>query len=220
MIIAIDGSSASGKGTLSANLMKYYDAAYLDTGALYRAVGLMLLERGDSPDDAEMALEAALMLSSQEMLSLQKNPDLRTQEVASAASKVSVIPAVRRALFDFQRDFALHPVKEDGTPVKVAILDGRDIGTVVCPDADIKLFLTASAEVRAKRRLKDLQLKGISAIYETVLSEIRERDERDAKRAIAPSKPAEDALVLDTSDMKSGEVLEKVLAYIKEKTNK
>ena len=106
---------------------------------------------------------------------------------------------------------------EDGTPAKGAILDGRDIGTVVCPDAEIKLFLTASAEVRAKRRLKDLQLKGISAIYETVLSEIRERDERDAKRAIAPSRPAEDALVLDTSDMKSDEVLEKVLAYIKEK---
>ena len=217
MIIAIDGSSASGKGTLAANLMKFFDAAYLDTGALYRAVGLTLLRRGDSPEDAEMALEAALMLSSDSILSLQKNPDIRTPEVASAASKISAVPAVRQALFDFQRDFAMHPVKEDGKPAKVAILDGRDIGTVVCPEAEIKLFLTASAEVRAKRRLKDLQLKGISAIYDVVLSEIKERDARDAQRAVAPTKPAEDAFILDTSDLNASEVLERVLEYIRGK---
>ena len=217
MIIAIDGTSAAGKGTLAKRLQDFFDFAYLDTGALYRAVGKKVLDSKSNPEDAVIATKIAESLSPEVMLSLQKDPSIRTEVCGAAASKVSAIPSVRQALFDFQRNFALHPVFEDGTPAKGAILDGRDIGTVVCPDAKIKLFLIASAEIRAKRRLKELQEKGICAIFEDVLADVKKRDERDSNRAIAPLKPADDAFILDTSDLTIDSVFEQVIDFIKSK---
>ncbi|MBP5534541.1 MAG: (d)CMP kinase [Alphaproteobacteria bacterium] len=219
MIIAIDGTSAAGKGTLARRLQEFFDYAYLDTGALYRAVGKRVLDRGQDPSDESAAKQAAYELAPEMMLQLQNDPSIRTEVCGSAASKVSAIPAVRQALFDFQRNFALHPVKEDGTPAKGAILDGRDIGTVVCPDAQVKLFLSASAEVRAKRRLKELQEKGICVIYEDVLNDVKKRDERDSSRATAPLKPAEDALILDTSDLTVDDVFARAIEFINQKAN-
>lgn len=217
MIIAIDGSAAAGKGTLAQKLIKQFGYAYLDTGALYRSVGLKLYEQKLDPTDVKAAQTAALDLKADEMLHLQTNPAIRTEEIGAYASKVSAIPEVRQALFDFQRRFAFHPVNTDGTPAPGAVLDGRDIGTVVCPEAEIKLFLKASPEVRALRRLKELQAKGICAIYDTILSDIKERDERDSKRAVAPLKPASDALVLDTSEMSPDDVFAAVIDFIKGK---
>ena len=217
MIIAIDGTSAAGKGTLAKKLKDYFNYAYLDTGALYRAVGKSVLDMGQDPSDENIAVQAAKNLKPEEILTLQENPAIRTQECGQAASKVSAIGGVRQALFDFQRRFALSPVKTDGTKAEGAILDGRDIGTVVCPDAQIKLFLVASPEVRAKRRQKELQEKGICAIFEDVLAEVKARDERDSNRAVAPLKPAQDAFVLDTSDLTVDEVFNKVLDFIKTK---
>ncbi len=214
MIIAIDGSAAAGKGTLAQNLAKYFGYAYLDTGALYRSVGLKLYEQNQDPTDVALAEKAALELKPDEMALLQANPAIRTENIGTYASKVSAIPQVRQALLDFQRRFASNPVKSDGTPASGAILDGRDIGTVVCPDAEIKLFLKANPEIRAQRRLKELQAKGICAIYDTILSDIKERDERDSKRAVAPLKPAKDALVLDTSDMNPDDVFATVIDFI------
>jgi len=219
MIIAIDGTSAAGKGTLAKRLQEFFDFAYLDTGALYRAVGKRMLDIGADPSDAQKAIEVAQNLDSQNMLDLQNDPAIRTQECGQAASKVSAIDGVRQALFDFQRRFALSPVKQDGTPAKGAILDGRDIGTVICPEAEIKLFLVASAEVRAKRRQKELQEKGICAIFEDVLAEVKARDERDSTRATAPLKPAQDAFVLDTSDLTADEVFANVLDFIQTKVS-
>jgi len=217
MIIAIDGTSAAGKGTLAKRLQEFFDYAYLDTGALYRAVGKCVLDLGQDPCDEVAATQAAHKLSPEEMLQLQNDSSIRNEICGAAASKVSAIPSVRQALFDFQRNFALHPVKEDGTPAKGAILDGRDIGTVVCPDAQVKLFLSASAEVRAKRRQKELQEKGICVIYEDVLNDVKKRDERDSSRATAPLKPAEDALILDTSDMTIDDVFAHAIEFIQTK---
>ena len=214
MIVAIDGTSAAGKGTLAANLVKRFDFAYLDTGALFRAVGQILLKAGENPEDKEKAVQAAESLSPENILSLQKDPSIRTEECGSAASKVAAIPEVRQILLTFQRRFALNPVKEDGTPAAGAVLDGRDIGTVVCPDAQMKVFLSASAEVRAQRRLKELQLRGLCVIYEDILSEIQARDKRDSERKTAPLKPATDALIIDTSDMTADEVYARVVRYM------
>ena len=220
MIIAIDGTSASGKGTLAQRLRDYFGYAHLDTGALYRAVAKRMLDAGFSPDNAQEAQKVAGALKSEEMLRLQKDPSIRTEVCGQAASKVSAIPEVRKALFDFQRRFALSPKNPDGTPAKGAILDGRDIGTVVCPEAEIKLFLMASPEIRAKRREKELQEKGICVIFDQLLKEVKERDERDSKRAVAPLKPADDAFVLDTSSLTADEVFNTALNYIKSKENK
>lgn len=217
MIIAIDGTSAAGKGTLAKSLQAFFKYAYLDTGALYRAVGKKILDMGEDPANESIAEKVAQELSPETMLSLQNDSSIRTEECGSAASKVSAIPAVRKALFDFQRNFALNPVFEDGTPANGAILDGRDIGTVVCPEAEIKLFLIASPEIRAKRRLKELQEKGICAIYEDVLNDVKKRDERDSNRAIAPLKPADDAFILDTSDLAIDSVFTQVIDFINTK---
>ena len=180
--IAIDGPAAAGKGTISKAVAKHFDVAHLDTGLLYRAVGARVLA-GDDP------LEAAKSLMSEDL----ENPDLRTADVAQAASKVAVIPDVRAALLDFQRAFA----RRAGG----AVLDGRDIGTVICPQAEAKLFVTASAEVRAQRRFQELTERGSDTDYETVLEDVRARDARDSSRATAPLKPAEDAILIDTSDL-------------------
>ncbi|MFD2173190.1 (d)CMP kinase [Rhodobacter lacus] len=172
--VAIDGPAAAGKGTISRAVAERFGFAHLDTGALYRAVGM----KGGDP------VEAARALSPEDLA----RDDLRTMEAGQAASKVAVIPEVRQALLDYQRDFA----RRAGG----AVLDGRDIGTVICPDAEVKLFVTASAEVRAHRRW--LEVGGEEA---QVLAEVRARDERDMTRADAPLKPAADAVLIDTSGM-------------------
>ena len=189
MIIAIDGPAAAGKGTLARRLAEHYGLRFLDTGALYRAVALALLQAGESPEDEEAALAAARGLD----LGLMEHPELRTLKVGEAASRVAAMPAVRAALVDYQRAFAATPPG--------AVLDGRDIGTVICPDADVKLFVTASPEVRARRRWRELLAAGRDKSYEEVLAQVRERDERDMKRAEAPLRPARDAHLLDTSEL-------------------
>ncbi|UTW51928.1 (d)CMP kinase [bacterium SCSIO 12827] len=207
MIIAIDGPAAAGKGTLARRIARDLGFAYLDTGLLYRATGKRVLEAGADPEDAEAAEAEALALAPRDL----ERPDLRTDAVAQAASKVSAVPGVRAALLAFQRTFAAHPPEG----AKGAVLDGRDIGTVVCPDADVKLFVTASDEVRARRRFKELQESDPDVIYARVLEEMRERDARDRSRAVAPLEPAEDAILLDTSDLNADEVFAKALDIIK-----
>jgi cytidylate kinase len=185
MIIAVDGPAAAGKGTIARALAKHYGYHFLDTGSLYRMVGLAALKAGGEPITPETAIGAARSLDPKAFT----DAELRSETVGAAASIVAVIPDVRAALLDFQRGFA---AKQPG-----AVLDGRDIGTVVCPDADAKLFITASAKVRARRRQAELG----AADYAAILAEIRARDERDSQRATAPLVAAADAVVLDTSDM-------------------
>lgn len=180
--IAIDGPAAAGKGTISKAIAAHFGFAHLDTGLLYRAVGARTLD-GTDPIDAAKALTAEDLAAE----------NLRTPEVAQAASRVAVIAEVRAALIDFQRAFA---GRAGG-----AVLDGRDIGTVICPEADAKLFVTASAEVRAERRYLELVGKGHETTRDAVLADVKERDARDAERAEAPMKPAEDAVLIDTSDL-------------------
>lgn len=187
--IAIDGPAASGKGTLARRLADYYHLAYLDTGLTYRAVAHALLSRGWPLDDEAKAVEAARLV---DLASLDRET-LSAHAVADGASRVAVYPAVRRVLVDKQRAFAR---RAEG-----AVLDGRDIGTVVCPDAAVKLYVTASAEVRAGRRLRDIEGRGGKADLAEILSDIRRRDERDMGRADSPLRPAPDAHLLDTTEM-------------------
>ena len=186
--VAIDGPAAAGKGTISRAVARHFGFAHLDTGLLYRAVGRAVLD-GSGPISAARDLEPAAL----------ENPLLRTPEVADAASRVAVIPEVRAALLDFQRAFA---ARAGG-----AVLDGRDIGTVICPGAEVKIFVTASAEVRAQRRLDELLGRGIAADYAQVLAEVRARDDRDSSRSAAPLRPAADAVVLDTTDLSIDEAV-------------
>lgn len=185
MIIAVDGPAAAGKGTIARALARHFGFHFLDTGSLYRMVGLSLIRRGKDPSDTAAAIAAAKALNPAKF----DDAALRTEEVGAAASIVAVIPEVRAALLDFQRSFAK---QKPG-----AVLDGRDIGTVVCPEADVKLFVTASPEVRARRRQMELG----TASYEEVLADIRARDRRDSGRATAPLAAAADAVILDTSAM-------------------
>lgn len=189
-VIAIDGPAASGKGTLGRRLADHYGLAYLDTGRLYRAVAAAVLAAGADPCDAVAAERAARALAPTAL----ENPDLRSEAVGNAASSVAAIPAVREALLDFQRDFAASPPKG----FHGAVLDGRDIGTVVCPDADLKLFVTASPEVRAGRRYRELRDHDETANEETVLADLHRRDRQDAERAVAPLAAAADAIAIDT----------------------
>ena len=210
MIVAIDGPAAAGKGTLARRLAEHLDLAYLDTGLLYRAVGYQLLEAGSDPENAAEAEAAARALDPGHF----ENPALRSDDVANAASKVSAIPGVRAALLAFQRSFAATPPGgENGV-----VLDGRDIGTVVCPEADAKLFVTASVEVRAERRLKELRERGEEAIHARVLQDMKERDARDSGRDVSPLVPAGDAFVLDTSDLDADAVFAAALDYIQQQT--
>ena len=206
MIIAIDGPAAAGKGTLARRLALHLNLAYLDTGLIYRAVAKRVLIAGADPEDA-VAAEAEARAMQPVALQLE---GLRTDEVAQAASVVSAVPGVRAALLEFQRDFAISP--PDGKAG--AVLDGRDIGTVVCPWATLKLFVTASTEIRAKRRVKELQDRGLGAIYARVLEDMRERDARDSERAVSPLQPAEDARTLDTSDLDANQVFQAALNLI------
>ncbi|MCE9650063.1 MAG: (d)CMP kinase [Parvibaculum sp.] len=192
-VVAIDGPAASGKGTLARKLAAHYGFAYLDTGSLYRAVGVGAIAMGKSPADEAAALEAALSLD----VSRIDEKAIRTREAGEAASLVAVMPAVRAAILRFQRDFATKP--PGGKPGSV--LDGRDIGTVVCPDADVKIFVTASPEIRAHRRWLELKGSGSTVSETQVLEDTRERDRRDSERAASPMKPAHDAHLLDTTDL-------------------
>ncbi|TXH37508.1 MAG: (d)CMP kinase [Rhodospirillaceae bacterium] len=211
LIIALDGPAAAGKGTLARRLAGHYRLAYLDTGALYRAVGVAVLRQGLDPAQESAAVAAAETLSP----ALLVDPEIRTEAGGQAASKVAAIPAVRAALLDWQRRFATRPpAGADGQAAAGAILDGRDIGTVVCPDASVKLFITASMEARAQRRFKELQEKGAGAIYARVLQDMQERDARDQERAVAPLTAAPDALVIDTSAMTADQVFDQAIAYI------
>ncbi|UKJ74299.1 (d)CMP kinase [Azospirillum brasilense] len=212
LVIAIDGPAAAGKGTLSKRIAQAYGFAHLDTGALYRAVGVGVLRAGGDPADAEAAAQAARALRPED--GILNDPALRNDEAAQAASKVAVVPAVRAALLDFQRRFAAAP--PGGAPG--AVLDGRDVGTVVCPNADAKLFVTASVEVRAERRLKELRERGIPAIPSDVLEDMKARDARDSQRTVAPLLPAADAFVLDTSALDADQAFAAATAFIGTKT--
>ncbi|MDE0538467.1 MAG: (d)CMP kinase [Rhodospirillales bacterium] len=211
MIIAVDGPAASGKGTLTRRLAEHFGLARLDTGLLYRAVGFRIIEEGDDPEETAIAVAAAERLQASDL----NNPALRGEAAASAASVVAAIPEVRATLRAFQQNFAANP--PGGAPG--AVLDGRDIGTVICPGADIKLFLTASPEVRAERRVKELQAKGLEAIYTRILRDLQDRDARDASRAVSPLEPAKDALVIDTSEKDADTVFETALAHITSQNN-
>jgi cytidylate kinase len=189
LVIAIDGPAASGKGTLARRLADYYHLPHLDTGLTYRAVAHMLLTKGWPLGDAPHATEAARLV---DLGSLDRNV-LSAHAVGEAASKIAVIPEVRRILVDKQRAFAAQ--------VSGAVLDGRDIGTVVCPDATVKLYVTASAEVRARRRLAEIEARDGTGDFATILADIARRDERDMGRADSPLRPAADAHLLDTSEM-------------------
>lgn len=198
LTIAIDGPAAAGKGTLARRLAAAYNLAFLDTGALYRGTALNLLRDGrETATDA--AAEAAARKLKPELLT---DPELRAEATGKLASKVAAIPAVRATLLEWQRNFAAHPPAGKYG----AVLDGRDIGTVVLPDAMVKLFITASDEARAMRRFKELQEKGEAAIYARVLEDMRERDARDTARSTAPMRPAEDALIIDTSALDADQV--------------
>ncbi|WP_226552713.1 (d)CMP kinase [Celeribacter naphthalenivorans] len=193
--IAIDGPAAAGKGTISKAVAKHFGFAHLDTGLLYRATGAKTFE-GLTP------IEAAESLTAKDL----ERDDLRSGDAGQAASRVAAVPEVRAALVDFQQAFAR---REGG-----AVLDGRDIGTVICPDAEVKLYVIASDEVRATRRHKELVAKGEDISLEAVLEDLRERDERDAARATAPLKPADDATVIDTTEMSIDEAVAQVIALI------
>ncbi|TWA69653.1 cytidylate kinase [Azospirillum baldaniorum] len=212
LVIAIDGPAAAGKGTLSKRVAQAYGFAHLDTGALYRAVGVSVLRAGGNPADAEAAAQAARALRPDD--GILNDPALRNDDAAQAASKVAAVPAVRAALLEFQRTFAATP--PGGAPG--AVLDGRDVGTVVCPNADAKLFVTASVEVRAERRLKELRERGIPAIPSDVLEDMKARDARDSQRTVAPLLPAADAFVLDTSALDADQAFAAATAFIGTKT--
>ena len=217
MIITIDGPAAAGKGTLSQKLADKYCLAYFDTGMVYRAVGLrMLLDNKDLNDVKSAELEAENLTFSS-MVELSKHPDFRSSKGGQAASIVSSYTGVRSRLLDMQRNFAKNPTYADGSRAKGVIYDGRDTGTVVCPHADIKFFITASPEVRAKRRYDEYIAKGMDVKYENVLTDVIARDERDANRKDAPMKPADEAIILDTSLMGIEDVFDKAVMIIEEK---
>lgn len=206
IVIAVDGPAASGKGTLARRLAAHLGYAHLDTGLIYRAVGLALVRQNLAQADTEAALRAARALSLEDL----EDPELRSDRVAGMASQVAAMPEVRAALIDYQRQFAMAPPGQ----AKGAVLDGRDIGTVICPDADAKIFVDASVETRANRRVKELRERGVEAIYARVLQDMKERDTRDRSREIAPLVPAEDARSLDTTDLDADAAFHEALGFI------
>lgn len=206
LVIAIDGPTASGKGTLARRLAEHFGFAHLDTGALYRATAFLVLEQAGDPADPLTAARAAGLVYPR----LLSDPRLRGEAVSAAASVVAALPDVRRALLGLQRNFAAHPPKV----AKGAILEGRDIGSVVCPDAQIKLFVTASTEERAQRRVEELRQHGVAAILEDVLRDLKERDARDIERRAAPLIAVPDATVIDTTTLDADAVFERVSKLI------
>ena len=205
MIIAIDGPAAAGKGTIAALLAAHYRLPHLDTGLLYRAIGREMAERGLDLDNAKAAGKVARALDPEKLA----DPQLRGREAGELASRVAVHEPVRTALLRFQREFANRPGG--------AVLDGRDIGTAVCPEADVKIYVTASPEVRALRRTNELRAKGRAVEFERILSEIRERDARDSGRAVAPMKAAADAHLLDTTHLNADEAFRAALAIVEKR---
>ena len=199
LLIAIDGPSAAGKGTLAKRLAAHFRLPHLDTGLLYRAVGWLAERTGRPPAEVAAALRVGDL----------DDPALRTDAAGQAGSRVAAIPEVRANLLKFQKEFAY---QESG-----AVLDGRDIGTVICPDAPVKLFVTASPETRAERRYQELRRRGVDTIKPRVLAEMAERDRRDSERAAAPLKAAPDAYLLDTSDMDADAAFTAALAFIARK---
>ena len=207
MIIAIDGSAASGKGTLAKRLARHFCLSYLDTGALYRVAGLKLLNAGQDPKNID---EYQCVKSCNELdITLTTSPLIRSEKVAEMASVVAAMPTVRAALLDLQRQFAATPPDPKG-----AILDGRDIGTVVLPHADFKFFIDADINTRAERRTKELLQTGQSVMFRDVLTDMQERDSRDRSRSAAPLRPADDAISIDTSGMDANDVLALALSHI------
>jgi CMP/dCMP kinase len=199
LIIAIDGPSASGKGTLAKRLAAHFGLPHLDTGLLYRAVGWISARTGRPPADVAASLTAADLAE----------PELRGDEAGQEGSKAAAMPEVRSNLLKFQKEFS--------SQVPGSVLDGRDIGTVICPDAPVKLFVTASAESRAERRYQELRGRGVDTIKPRVLAEMAERDRRDSERAAAPLRAAPDAWLLDTSDMDADAAFAAALAFIERK---
>jgi cytidylate kinase len=199
LVIAIDGPSASGKGTLAKRLAAHFTLPHLDTGLLYRAVGSMSARTGRPPAEVAKRLTAADL----------DDPALRGDEAGQAGSRVAAIPEVRANLLNFQKEFSSQAMG--------AVLDGRDIGTVICPDAPVKLFVTASVESRAERRFQELRQRGVDTIKPRVLAEMAERDRRDSERAAAPLKAAPDAWLLDTSNMDADAAFAAALAFIERK---
>lgn len=209
MIIAIDGPAAAGKGTLARRLASEFDYAYLDTGSLYRAVGLGVLREHAKAGDVAAATSVSANLDP----TLLGDPALRDERTGDAASKVAAMPEVRANLLEFQRNFSKSP---PGGKTG-AVLDGRDIGTVVCPSADLKLFVTASADVRAHRRFLEIQDRGSTTSYDQILADVKARDARDTGREDAPLKPAEDALLLDTTELAIDAVFLRAVDLVKER---
>ncbi len=205
MIIAIDGPAASGKGTLGLRIAEHFGFAHLDTGLLYRAVARDVLARGAAIDDEQVAIDCARSLDPASL----SDPALRQTGVGEAASIVARVEEVRAALLQFQREFAR---RKPG-----AVLDGRDIGTVVCPDADVKIFVTAEPEVRAERRYLERKAAGDEITYREVLDLIRQRDARDAGRSSAPMRPASDAILLDTTNLGIEAAFDAAVGLIKRK---
>ncbi len=205
MIIAVDGPAASGKGTIAKALARHYGVPHLDTGLLYRAVGVATQRAGGDPADAADALRGCEFDPA-----LLDEPALKTEAAGKAASLVSAHPQVREALLERQRDFATQPGG--------AVLDGRDIGTVIAPDADAKLFVTATSEVRAQRRFKELDSMGQGVSFDSVLADILARDERDSRRAAAPLRQAEDADLLDTSDLGIDPAVQRAISLVEART--
>ncbi len=209
-VIAIDGPAASGKGTLARRLARHLGFAYLDTGTLYRAVGKAVRDGGGNPEFESDAVFAAQNFAHSLKAEDLQNPALRTDEAGQDASKVAKYPQVREALLQFQKDFAASPPEG----IAGVVMDGRDIGTVICPDADVKLFVTASTEVRSKRRYLELTAKGLKTSMEAVMADMTERDARDSGRDTAPLKPAEDAHILDTSMLDADAAFAAALAIV------
>ena len=204
-VIAIDGPTASGKGTLARGLAARYGFDWLDSGLLYRRVALSVLDAGaEAGDEAEAARQAQSMHHPN-----LADPRLRLETTGGAASQVAAMPGVRAALLDFQRGFAAHPPSGKG-----AVIDGRDIGTVVCPDAAVKLFVTAEVEIRAERRFRELQGKGIGVTYAAVLEDLKQRDARDTQRAASPLRQAADAVMLDVTHLDAAQALATALDIV------
>lgn len=222
-IIAIDGPAGAGKGTLTKKLCEYYKFTGLDTGSLYRAITLCLIKMGTDMEklDEQHATDVAKQLSdTHEILTYAKNPEIRSQLTNKYVASVAKIPSLRQIIREYQTSFATNPPPlEDGTPAKGAIIEGRDIGTVICPNAPVKIFITANADTRASRRLKQYLDQGETANYQEVLASIIARDEADRTRTESPMKQADDAIVINTSINDKEQTFELAKKIINEKLN-